>query len=265
MPAVTIGTIITYYEVHGKGQPLLLIPDLGYDVTSFWAQVPRFSQAYRCLAVDNRGVGRSSKPSSPYTTKLLAEDVIHLLDYLHLDKVHVMGVSMGGAIAQELAILYPERVERLVIVSSWPRCDRYLTSLFELFRDVKRSVDPLTFERQTAVWGFTPAYFDAHRDELEKRQRASLDVPYPTPAPTYARQAEACIAHDTCDRLDQIVAPTLVAVGEADIFTAQRFSREIAERIPDARLHTVPAAGHALYWEKPDELNDLVMRFLDES
>jgi pimeloyl-ACP methyl ester carboxylesterase len=262
MPTVTIGTLTIYYEAHGKGEPILLIPDLGYDVTSFWAQVPRFSQVYRCIAIDNRGVGRSSKPSSPYTTKLLADDAVHLLDTLRLERVHVFGVSMGGAIAQELAINYPERVGRLVIVSSWARSDRYLISLFEVFRDVKRSVDPLTFERHTAVWSFTPAYFDQHYDELEKRQRATLDVPYPTPATTYARQAEACIAHDTYDRLSQIGAETLIVVGDQDIFTPVRFSRPIAERIPNARLEIVSGAGHAVYWEKPDELNELVLQFL---
>ncbi len=197
MPAIPIGTITLYYESHGKGEPLVLLPDLGYDVTSLWAQVPRLSQDFRCIAIDNRGVGRSSKPSSPYTMKLLADDVINVLDHIRVDRAHFFGVSMGGAIAQEVAISYPDRVSRMALLASWPRADRYLTSLFELFRDVKRSVDPLTFEREVALWSFTRDYFDEHYDDLEKRQRASLDVPYPTPSTTFARQAEACIGHDT--------------------------------------------------------------------
>ena len=219
MPAIPIGTITLYYESHGKGEPLVLLPDLGYDVTSLWAQVPRFSQDFRCIAIDNRGVGRSSKPSSAYTIKLLAEDAINVLDHLRIERAHFFGISMGGAIAQEIAINYPERVARMALLASWSRADRYLTSLFELFRDVKRSVDPLTFERKVALWSFTREYFDEHYDDLEKRQRASLDVPYPTPSTTFARQAEACIGHDTLGRLPQITAPTLAVVGERDIFT----------------------------------------------
>ncbi len=262
MPAIPIGTIQMYYESHGKGQPLVLLPDMGNDVTSLWGQVPRLSQDFRCIAVDNRGVGRSSKPSSPYTIKLMADDVVHILDHLRIPRAHILGISMGGAIAQEIAINHPDRVGALVLVASWPRPDRYLTSLLELFKDVKRSVDPLTFEREVALWSFTRGYFDTSYDELEKRQRASLDVPYPTPSTTFTRQVEACIAHDACDRLGQITAPTLNVVGEQDIFTPVRFSRELTDMIPSARLEVVPGAAHAVHWEKPDEVNELAMNHL---
>jgi pimeloyl-ACP methyl ester carboxylesterase len=262
MPAIPIGTITLYYESHGKGEPLVLLSDLGYDVTSLWAQVPRLSQDFRCIAIDNRGVGRSSKPSSPYTMKLLADDVINVLDHIRVDRAHFFGVSMGGAIAQEVAINYPERVGKMALLASWPRPDRYLTSLFELFRDVKRSVDPLTFEREVALWSFTRDYFDEHYDELEKRQRASLDVPYPTPSTTFARQAEACIGHDTLDRLPQVTAPTLALVGNRDIFTPPKFSAQITEAIPESALEIIEGAAHAAHWEKPDEVNDQVIAFL---
>lgn len=262
MPAIPIGTITLYYESHGKGEPLVLLPDLGYDVTSLWAQVPRLSQDFRCIAIDNRGVGRSSKPSSPYTMKLLADDVINVLDHIRVDRAHFFGVSMGGAIAQEVAISYPDRVDRMALLASWPRADRYLTSLFELFRDVKRSVDPLTFEREVALWSFTRDYFDEHYDDLEKRQRASLDVPYPTPSTTFARQAEACIGHDTLERLPQISAPTLALVGNRDIFTPAKFSEQLAEGIPDAALKIIDGAAHAAHWEKSDEVNEQIIAYL---
>ncbi|HZT97853.1 MAG TPA: alpha/beta fold hydrolase [Chloroflexota bacterium] len=262
MPAIPIGTIQMYYESHGKGQPLVLLPDMGNDVTSLWSQVPRLSQDFRCIAIDNRGVGRSSKPSTQYTMKLLADDVIHVLDHLRIPRAHVFGISMGGAIAQEMAINHPERVGALVMVASWARPDRYLSCLLELFKDVKRSVDPLTFERQVALWSFTRGYFDTSYDELEKRQRASLDVPYPTPSVTFTRQVEACMAHDACDRLGQITAPTLNIAGEEDIFTPLPFSRELTEMIPNANLEVVPGSAHAVHWEKPDEVNQLTIDHL---
>ncbi|HEV3310708.1 MAG TPA: alpha/beta hydrolase [Chloroflexota bacterium] len=262
MPAIPVGTITLYYESHGKGDPLVLLPDLGNDVTSLWAQMPELSQEYRCIALDNRGVGRSSKPSAAYTTKLMAEDAIKVMNHLGIDKAHVFGISMGGAIAQEMAINHPERVDRLAILGGWAKPDRYLTSLFELFRDVKRSVDPLTFDREIALWSFTRSYFDSSYDELEKRQRAALDVPYPTPPVTFTRQAEACMAHDALERLEGLTAPTLLMVGEQDIFTPRRFSDEMAKRIKKARVEVVQDAAHAAYWEKPEEVNALLLKHL---
>lgn len=262
MPAIPIGTITLYYESHGKGEPLVILPDLGNDVTSLWAQMPRLSQDFRCLAIDNRGVGRSSKPSVPYTTKLMAEDAFKVLNQIGVREFGILGLSMGGAIAQEMAIAEPDRVKKLIILGGWAKPDRYLTSLFELFRDVKRSVDPLTFDREIALWSFTRAYFDSSYEELEKRQRAALDVPYPTPHTTFTRQAEACMTHDSLDRLDQLRASTLLIVGEQDIFTPVRFSKEMAGRIKKSRVVQIEGAAHAAHWEKPDEVNDLVMAHL---
>lgn len=262
MPAIPIGTITLYYESHGKGVPIVLLPDLGNDVTSLWSQIPTLSQDFRCIALDNRGVGRSSKPSTVYTSSLMADDTIKVLDYLRIDRAHVVGFSMGGAIAQEMAINYPDRVDKVVILGGWARADRYLGSLFELFRDVKRSVDPLTFDKEIALWSFTRSYFDTSYDDLEKRQRAALDVPYLTPATTFTRQAEACMTHDTHDRLDQIASPTLLVVGDQDIFTPRLFSEEIASRIPNSSVKVVEGAAHAAYWEKPEEVNSLILEHL---
>ena len=258
MPAIPVGTITLYYESHGRGEPLVILPDLGNDVTSLWGQIPKLSQDYRCIAIDNRGVGRSSKPSMVYTTKLMAEDTFNVLTSIGVQECSILGLSMGGAIAQEMAILQPERVKNLIIVGGWSRPDRYLVSLFELFRDVKRSVDPLTFDREIALWSFTRAYFESSYEELEKRQRAALDVPYPTPHTTFTRQAEACMAHDTFDRLGEISASTLLIVGKEDVFTPRRFSDELAERIPKGRVEEVEGAAHAAYWEQVDVVNGLV-------
>ena len=130
---------------------------------------------------------------------------------------------------------------------------------------MKRSVDPLTFEREVALWSFTRDYFDEHYDDLEKRQRASLDVPYPTPSTTFARQAEACIGHDTFDRLSQIAAPTLALVGSNDVFTPPRFAAELAENIPDSAMQVIDGAAHAAHWERSDDVNDLVVGALGRS
>jgi pimeloyl-ACP methyl ester carboxylesterase len=189
----------------------------------------------------------------------MAEDAFSILTHLGIQEFSVLGLSMGGAIAQEMAILYPDRIKNLIIVGGWAKPDKYLTSLFELFRDVKRSVDPLTFDREIALWSFSRSYFDTSYEELEKRQRAALDVPYPTPHTTFTRQCEACMAHDSFDRLGEIQASTLLVVGKEDIFTPPHFSNEMAEKIPNARVVEIEGAAHAAYWEKVDEINDLVL------
>lgn len=265
MPAIPVGTITIYYESHGKGDPLVMLPDLGNDVTSLWAQVPRLSQEYRCIAIDNRGVGRSSKPSAAYTTKLMAEDTISVLNHLGIDRAHVFGVAMGAAIAQEMAINHPHRVDKLALVGAWAKPDKYLCSLFELFKDVKRSVDPLTFDREVALWSFTRSYFDSSYDELEKRQRAALDVPYPTPPTTFTRQAEACSGHDSLDRLGGVASETLLLVGAEDIFTPRRFSDDMAAQLPKASVQVIESAGHAAYWEQADTVNERIIEHLGPS
>lgn len=265
MPAIPVGTITLYYESHGKGDPLVMLPDLGNDVTSLWGQIPRLSQEYRCIAIDNRGVGRSSKASGVYTTKLMADDTVSVLNYLGIEKAHVLGISMGAAIAQEMAINHAHRVDKLALLGSWAKPDRYLLSLFELFKNVKRSVDPLTFDRELALWSFTRHYFETSYDELEKRQRAALDVPYPTPPMTFTRQAEACSTHDTQDRLSSVESDTLLLVGCQDIFTPRKFSDEMAERMPKASVSVVENAAHAAYWEQADSVNERVVEHLGPS
>jgi pimeloyl-ACP methyl ester carboxylesterase len=262
VPAIPIGAITLYYETHGKGDTVVLLPDLGNDVTSLETVTGTLSQTYRCIVIDNRGVGRSSKPSSPYTTKLMAEDTIQVMDYLRIDKAHFFGASMGAAIAQEVAIARADKVRSLSLLGAWSHPDKYLCCLFELFRDVKRSVDPLTFDREVALWSFTRQYFDTNFDELERRQRAALDVPYPTPSTTFTRQAEACMNHNSHDRLGQVNCPVQLIVGARDIFTPRRFAEEMSEQLSNARIDVLDNAAHAAYWEQPAALSEAVGQFL---
>ena len=114
MPTVRVGDINMYYEIHGKGEPLLLIMGLGSDLTSWIFQIPEFSKKYRVIAFDNRGVGRSDAPDVPYSTAMMADDTTGLLDALGIERAHILGLSMGGFIAQELALKYPQRVKSLI-------------------------------------------------------------------------------------------------------------------------------------------------------
>src|SRR5262245_22114978 len=123
MSTAKIGSLDIYYEEHGAGEPLLLIMGLAADSTAWMFQVPAFAEKYRTIVFDNRGVGRSSKPAGPYTIHEMADDAAGLLDALHVQRAHVVGVSMGGMIAQELELRHPERVHGLVLACTYPEPD----------------------------------------------------------------------------------------------------------------------------------------------
>ena len=120
MPYVTVEDVEIYYEIHGpdSGQPLLLLEGLGYDSWMWFRQLPELSKNYKCIVVDNRGVGKSSKPDFPYETKMFAKDAIGVLNHLNIQKVHILGISLGGFIAQEIALSYPDKVISLIIAST---------------------------------------------------------------------------------------------------------------------------------------------------
>ena len=123
MPMTRVDSIELYYEEHGSGDPLLLIMGLAADSTAWMFQMPDFAKHYRTIVFDNRGVGRSSKPPGPYSIHQMADDAAGLLEQLEIERAHVVGVSMGGMIAQELALRHPERVRGLVLACTYPEPD----------------------------------------------------------------------------------------------------------------------------------------------
>ncbi|MEE8470206.1 MAG: alpha/beta hydrolase [Dehalococcoidia bacterium] len=121
MPTARIGDINVYYETYGEGQPLLLIAGLGADLTGWILQIPEFSRKYRVIVFDSRGSGRTDAPDMPYSIEMLADDTAGLLDALGVEKAHILGLSMGGCIAQELALKYPQRVKGLILAATLAR------------------------------------------------------------------------------------------------------------------------------------------------
>src|ERR1700704_2583152 len=146
------------YREAGRGRPLLLIMGLGADSTAWEAHTQAWSRKFRCIAVDNRGAGASSAPAGPYTTAILADDYAELVTGLGLGAVPVVGISMGGAIAQELALRHPALVTRLVLVSSWARLDAHAAEIFASLGAVRAQVDRATFTRLLQLWIWDPGW-----------------------------------------------------------------------------------------------------------
>jgi pimeloyl-ACP methyl ester carboxylesterase len=250
---------IGYREV-GAGPPLLLVMGLGADGSLWEEHVAALAARFRCIAVDNRGAGASSKPPGPYTTATMADDHAAAMRALGIEGFGVVGISMGGAIAQELALRHPELIERIVLVSSWARCDRYLQELLANLAAVRAAASIETFAQLLQLWIWAPESFAARADELAEAR--GLDPSLMVRVKPFAAQAAACASHDALERLGSIGVPALVTVGDLDVFTPPRFSEELAERIPDAQLRRFPGAGHVHHWEALDAFNDLLLEWL---
>ena len=240
-----------------------MINGIGADRTAWRLQTPAVAREFRTVTFDNRDVGETGPGRNPrfYGIKQFADDAAGLLDALGIARAHVIGASMGGAIAQEFALAYPERTTSVSIVCSWPTTDPWLAELWERWERLFEALGPVEWARTTWLWVFTHRYYrdPAHLRELVAGAEAA---PRPQTFEMYRRQSRAAASHDVLDRLGAITAPAHVICGEEDIFTPLRYSRAIAEAIPGARLSVMPGVGHGMFWEATEAFNELVVGFL---
>jgi len=262
MPTVRVNDVELYYQDVGDGEPLLLIMGFGGDITAWAFQIPDFAARYRVIAFDNRGVGQSDAPDHPYTTRMMAGDALGLMDALGVDRAHVLGVSMGGMIAQELALARPDRVSSLHLACTFAHPDRYMLALNAAWREMRLGLGREWTLRTLGLWLFSPTTYAERPEFIEALLQNSLENPYPQSLAGFLRQGEAVAAHDALDRLPAIRCPTLVTVAEDDILVPPRFAREIVAQIPGAELKLVPGAGHAYFLERPDVFNALSLDFI---
>jgi len=274
MPTAKIDSIELYYEIHGDGDPLLLIMGLGADSNAWLFQVPEFSKHYRTIVFDNRGVGRSSKPPGPYTTAEMADDTAGLLDALGIGRTHVVGVSMGGMIAQELALRHPRRVRGLVLACTYaepnPEVERQRESLLAQFgarigaagqiEVDPKAIDPMQFFEALMPLSFNPEFIEKELPKLVEVFSSALQYGFSMEA--ILGQVAAVTTHRTTDRLHRIQSPTLVITGDADRLVPPVSSEILAQHIPNARLVKIPGGSHGFNFETPEVFNREVLSFL---
>jgi pimeloyl-ACP methyl ester carboxylesterase len=252
-----------YYEEHGSGEPVLLIAGLGADHTAWALQTEDLQRSFRVIVFDNPGVGRTEGPPGPYTTALFADTAAELLRHVGIGRAHVVGASMGGLIAQQLAVRHPTLVRSLLLHCSWWRADRYTQALIRSWQAFARAAGMLELARQIWLWVFTPRFFEERPQAFAELERRLVEDPYAQTPQAFCDQAEACLGHEALEEVRGITAPTLISVGEADILTPPAHARALHERIPGSRLHVWPEMGHAPFWEIPDEFNALNREFLE--
>ena len=254
-----------YYEVHGEGEPLILIIGIGYDATLWGSyQIPAFSQMFKVIVFDNRDAGRSSKASGPYTIADMADDVAGLMDGLGIDRAHVLGISMGGMIAQEFALRHPKRLNKLILTGTGAATARARFDPIMVWNFVKQhDEEGMTFAAQQFLWFFSTDFMRNHQ-AVEQTLAMLASNPNPVSPEAYARQAHAYVKHDALDRLVNINAPTLVVTGEQDRLTPPWIGRELADAIPGAKFQLVegPGSSHVLPLERPDDFNKIAISFL---
>ncbi len=267
MPIIKSNGINIYYEERGSGEPLLLIMGITAPGSVWELHVSHWEKNFRCILVDNRGVGKSDKPPGSYTSLQMAEDCIGVLDHLGLTSVKVAGVSMGSIIAQQLAIHFPEKISAMVLCCPWARCDNTAKAIFQHMRDCKARLRPEEFSIYIQLLIFSKGSWD--NEEFysvltEDRNKAALD-PNPQPLIGLEGQVAACINHSVLDDLKNISCPAFVLGGQEDIYTPVWMTREVAAAIQDSLLHIYEKGGHAFHWENLEDFNVRVGDWLENN
>ncbi|MGB6837193.1 MAG: alpha/beta fold hydrolase [Dehalococcoidia bacterium] len=251
-----------WYEVYGEGEPLLLISGLGGNHLGWADQVPVYASEFEVIVFDNRGTGQSSFPEGvDLTMPLLADDPAALLDALAVDAAHVYGVSMGGMIAQEMALRHPEKIRSLILGCTTPGGPQSVPAQQWAVEALFAAGEQGIADSGILEVMFSPGYLAEHRSEVIEGFESLADYPA-TPAEVFAAQIQAIGGHDTYDRLPGITAPTLVLHGADDPLVPTANGRILAERIPGAELVLLEGARHGYFIEKQAETDAVVLDFL---
>lgn len=263
MATVTTDGADLYWEESGTGEPLLLIQGLGFSCDMWFRVVPKFETAYRVLRYDARGVGRSSVPEGPYSIEQMARDAAAVLDAAGVAEAHVLGVSLGGIVAQELALSAPGRLRTLTLVATHPGGADVVPPDPEVLAMLqnRHALEPEAAIRAGVPAGYHPS---TPADVIDEDVRRRLALP--TGADGYLAQLTGGLAYGgALSRLPALRVPVLVLTGADDRTIPVTNSHVIAEAIPHSRLVVLDDTGHVVFSERPDELVDTVVRFMSES
>jgi len=263
MPFADANGLRLYYEEHGDGDPVVAVMGLAVDHLAWALQIQPFAARHRLVVFDNRDVGRSSYAEEAYELSDMAADTLALADHLGLERFHLLGVSMGGAIAQHVAAAAPARVRTLTLAVTWGVSGEYARAKARAWSAEARSVtreefvDSLLLLNHSEAFYEVPGAIDAVRDIV-------LSNPHPQTSEAFARQLRASTRHDARGFLHELTMPVHVISGAHDILVPPWKQEELAGLIPGARLTVLPGALHGLNVERAEEFNDAVLGFIAE-
>jgi pimeloyl-ACP methyl ester carboxylesterase len=266
MPTVKVNEAEIYYEEHGRGRPMVFLSETACD-GEVWKihQVPEFSRDHRVIIHDYRGTGQSSKPSIDYTTKMFCDDLVGLMDYLHAEDAIVVGHSMGGRVAQLLALDHPEKVRKLVLASTGSHYPKTKGLPLKICKEMIEWGYEKYERDHTILVGWTEEYVTRYPEEIERYLRVRMRNL--CPVEFYLRHLLARQGHDTSMRLKDIKQPTLILVGEDDQNVTSEISHRqsseiLADGIPDSKLVVLPHERHSYFFTNPAEAHRIVRDFI---
>ncbi len=263
MPVIKVNGINMYYEVNGKGIPLVLIMGLRRNLEWWYRQIRELSQHFRVIAFDNRGAGRSDKPEMEYSIRLFADDTASLMDALGIPSAHVLGVSMGGYIAQELALACPDKVKSLILGCTGAGGNRAVLMSAERTKKFTANdgLTPAEILRKDMDIYFSDGFIANHPDQVEEFVKISLR--YYQPADAFLRQFSACRKHDTAGRVGRLRMPVLLLTGDDDYLVPHQNTLILKELLPGAKLHIFRGLRHAFFIEAAAAFNRKVIEFIN--
>jgi 3-oxoadipate enol-lactonase len=258
------GPVALAYDLRGRGSPLVLIQGVGVGRWGWEPVADRLARRFQVITIDNRGIGASDTPPGHYSTRMMADDVLAVLDHAGIQQASVVGTSLGGMIAQELALAHPERVDKLVLVATIPGGPRsrpmplpttylfawapFMTSQAKLQQFLRATLGPETLRRRPKVG----------------RRLAARKLAHPQSQHAWRAQTEAGMLFNPLGRQRRIIQPTLVVQGTADQVVDPGNAEVLADLVPGARLQRFDGAGHLLYWEQPKRFVRVVTDFLTD-
>ena len=260
MPKISVGDAELYYESHGQGEPLLLVPGLG-GVGVYWKpNLPALAEKYRAIVHDHRGTGQSTHSRIKYSVDQMTDDLVRLMDQLKIESAHLVGHSTGGAIGQTLALRHPQRLKKMVLFATWTKADFFFRHLFSVRRDLLTKVGKEAYVKGATLFLYPPWWI--RQNEKMIAEREALTVQHFPPVEVVASRIDGIVAFDRSAELGRIRTPTLVLCAKDDAITPAYFSEELAQRIPGAKLEILPEGGHCASEAMPDAFNKAVLDFL---
>jgi 3-oxoadipate enol-lactonase len=258
MPKIEIHGISLHYEEYGKGNPIVLVHGLGGSILDWVMQIPFFSKMYRVIAVELRDHGESDKWTGPYDIRMFSDDVAEVVDKLELGKTIFFGVSMGGMIAMQIALDYPDKVKSLVLADTLAGVsEEYMKVGLEMFSMAQKMTGE-ELALATMEFNFTPKFIEARPDIVKK----AIEVSNARDPSSTFRAAEGLKEFDLKKRLKEIKVPTIIANGEDDKLISVNQAEYLKEHIKGAKLVVLKKGRHMAIIEMADEFNKAVLNFL---
>jgi len=262
MPKVSVNGLGFFYEIEGDGEPVVLIPGFAAGRWIWFKQTADLSRKFRVIVFDPRGVSASDKPEGAQTIGLLADDVAHLLKTIGIESAHIVGASFGGFVAQEFALKYPAMTRKLVLCCTSFGGPNHVAPERETLMALASTKALNSEERMRAnlLLAFTPEYLQSQTAEVDRvvQLRATNEVP----EHIYMSQLQAAMTFNAESRVERITGPTLVLSGDADVIVPVQNSRNLAAKIPGAKLQIIKGGSHTFFIERAEEFNQIVSEFL---